>query len=98
MMAYHILMSNSKDTFEKDIRDMLARAQKLADDLNALNQHAWILPLSNTIVFDKPSSHIVNKWQLATVRDTAHLMISPHGTQELIDEFLIDLKADIATR
>jgi glutamate/tyrosine decarboxylase-like PLP-dependent enzyme len=57
---------------------------------------------SNTLYFKKPSSAIVKKFSLATMRlitptgagDYAHAVIMPHVTGRVIEEFLADLEAD----
>lgn len=57
---------------------------------------------SNTVYFRKPSHRVVRKYTLATVRATqqgkidayAHVVVMPHATQEVLDEFLSDLAAD----
>lgn len=56
-------------------------------------------PLSNTIYFRKPSDDLVKKYSLATMHlDTvfgneafAHIVVMPHVTHDVLDEFLSDL-------
>jgi len=58
--------------------------------------------LSNTLYFRKPSPVIIKKYSLATMNLTtaagtegyAHVVIMPHVTDRVIDEFLTDLEAD----
>jgi histidine decarboxylase len=59
--------------------------------------------LSNTVYFDKKfSDQVVDKWTLATVGGhggnkaaQAHVVVMPHASKPLLDQFLNDLDADI---
>ena len=59
--------------------------------------------LSNTIFFKKPHDQIVKKYSLATMHienesgeqeDFAHVVVMPHASRKVLDEFLHDLKKD----
>jgi histidine decarboxylase len=62
--------------------------------------------LSNTIYFRKPGNQIVNKYSLATmhlededgIQEFAHVVVMPHVTRKVIDEFLTDLNNDRTIR
>ncbi len=56
--------------------------------------------MSNTIYFRHPGDAIVKKYSLATMhltidrepQDYAHVIVMPHVTQEVMNEFLIDIE------
>ncbi len=56
-------------------------------------------PLSNTIYFRKPAERLINKYSLATMQltrkqkklDFAHVVIMPHVSNAILNEFLTDL-------
>lgn len=83
----------------EDVKAMLDNTQYL---LKALQAHfAHLLPrrvceASNIIFFKQPARWIVNKYSLATMKldgvDFAHVVVMPHVTQSVIDEFLSDLE------
>ncbi len=82
-----------------DVKVMLDNSQYL---LKALQMHfPRLLPrrvneASNIIFFKQPAPWIVDKYSLATMKlagvDFAHVVVMPHVTQSVIDEFLSDLE------
>lgn len=58
--------------------------------------------LSNTVYFRQPSSHMVQKYSLATMRlqvtgqvqDFAHVVVMPHVSRAVLDGFISDLVAE----
>ncbi|PRQ07868.1 pyridoxal-dependent decarboxylase [Enhygromyxa salina] len=61
-------------------------------------------PLSNTIYFRQPSEEIVDAYTLATMtiahegkrEPHAHVIVMPHATREILDNFLTDLEHERA--
>jgi len=53
---------------------------------------AWVNPYSNIIIIKRPSEEIIQKWQLAPQGDDAHIIIMPHTTTEMVDEFVGELE------
>lgn len=46
---------------------------------------------SNIVTFDIPTKEIIDKWQLATKNDRAHVVVMQHVTREIIDLFISDI-------
>lgn len=61
-----------------------------ANGLKAYNNYG-----SNIIWFPKPSKEMIEKWQLATEGDYSHVVIMPHVTKEMIDQFVKEYNDDI---
>lgn len=62
------------------------------EEFNKLKLNAWRNEYSTTVVFKRPAMEIVRKWQLASLKDIAHLVVMPHVTREWIKRFLKDLQ------
>lgn len=77
--------------FQKDIENCLMLAEYLVDKI----PNAWRNHNSFTVVLDRPSDSLVNKWQLAVQGDIAHVIIMQHITKKQIDLFIEDYLKDI---
>lgn len=77
------------------IRQMVSECFDVADYAVKLlcraGRNAWRHKNSITVVFDRPTSEIISRWQLAVYGETAHLITMPHVTCEQIDRFVADL-------
>jgi histidine decarboxylase len=51
---------------------------------------------SNIIWFKKPSRELIEKWQLATEGDYSHIVVMPHVTKEMVDQFIKEYNDDMA--
>ena len=60
--------------------------------------------LSNIVYFRSPSDRIIQKYSLATmhltingqIHDYAHVVVMPHVSTQILEEFMQDLKADLS--
>lgn len=77
--------------FKRDAVLCLENAVYLKESLNDLGKPCLLNEHSNILVFEKPSEKICKKWQLSTVGEKAHVVVMPHVTKDLIDNFLKDL-------
>jgi histidine decarboxylase len=77
------------------MREMVHTCFEVADyaiwRLKEIGFDAWRHRNSVTVVFQRPCSDLVTKWQLAVNNDIAHLIAMPHVTRQLIDRFVEDL-------
>lgn len=83
----HIIDAKGKEGFKKDVACCIALAEYLTERLPS----AWRNQNSLTVVFPKPSEEIITKWQLATSNDISHVVVLPHVTTQMIDEFIEDI-------
>ena len=81
------------DGFKKIIPNCLTMADYAIERLNKLDYHAWRHPYSNTVVFDRPSSSVTQRWQLACQGNISHLITMPHVTTAQIDRLVDDISA-----
>jgi histidine decarboxylase len=63
------------------------------EKLRALGIPAWRHANSVTVVFPRPPKPVMEKWIIAPKDDIAHLIVMPHVTRGIIDEFAADLAA-----
>ena len=77
------------ETRAKNCLNLAEKAVKIFKDEEIT---VWRNEVSPIIVFEKPSEKIIHKWQLATYKDIAHLVIMPHITEKMIKRFVRDIK------
>jgi histidine decarboxylase len=86
----HIIDQKGLEGFRTDIETCLTNAEYLTESL----PNAWRNQNSITVVFPKPSSKIIYKWQLAIHDDIAHVVVMPHVTKDVLDLFIADMLED----
>lgn len=95
--------------FESDILKCIENAEYMIHKMSAAYMPAWRNQNSITVVMDKPSPHVVDKWQLATQtrmvskvehqhelvhhHKIAHAIILPHVTKKKINRFVKEYKS-----
>jgi histidine decarboxylase len=86
------------------LHGMRARAQhclRLAaytkQRLEEMGWPVWANPDTITLLIKTPSKPVVERWQLATTKEWSHVICMPGVTQTQIDQFLSELRAEMAT-
>jgi histidine decarboxylase len=79
--------------FKHIVPTCLAVADYAIAQLNGLGRNAWRYPYANTVVFDRPSSAVTQRWQLACQGSLSHLIAMPHVTPAQIDRLVADIQA-----
>ena len=76
-------------------REMVVRCLKMADyaidRLREKDIDAWRNNNSVTVVFPRPATPVLEKWQIAVFRDIGHMITMPHVTRDLVDELVGDI-------
>ncbi len=80
--------------FRARVKACLEMADYAISRLRAVGKRPWRHRDSITVVFERPSEAIVQKWQLAAHHDLAHIITVPHVTRERVDRFVADLATD----
>ena len=78
------------DGFRELVAEMLAVAEYAVERFNERGVPAWRNKNSVTVVFPRPPSEVLRKWQIAPLGDIAHIITMPHVTREMINEFVDD--------
>lgn len=86
----YIIQEKGMDGFREDVH----RCVNLAEYLEEALPNAWRNQNSITVVFPRPSTALIEKWQLATEGDISHAIVMPHVTKEKLDQFIVEYKAD----
>ncbi|OHB66318.1 MAG: histidine decarboxylase [Planctomycetes bacterium RBG_13_63_9] len=94
LFLWYAIRTVGMEGFRRRIRHCFEVADYAVDRLKQVGRRAWRHRNSVTVVFDRPSVGIINKWQLAVQYDTAHLITMPHVTGNLIDRLVADVVAD----
>lgn len=92
LFLHHMIQQKGYTGFRKDILDCIDNAEYLLQAMHDNNIPAWRNNNSITVVFDRPSQAIVEKWQLASQKQLSHVVVMPHVTRPRLDSFLRDLK------
>jgi len=91
IFLWYALKTHGPEHFKLMVQQCFDLADYAISELKHIGQNAWRNPFSTTVVFNYPSVNIINKWQLASYQDIAHLIIMPHVTKEWVDRFIADL-------
>ncbi len=100
---YYFTTPPAQKRLVRDAGRMLENAAYLFDQLNSKFPELQAVrsnPLSNTVYFRHPGDEVVRKYSLATMHldvdgqavRYAHVVVMPHVSQTILDEFLSDLK------
>jgi histidine decarboxylase len=95
LMLWYAFKTVGLDGFRRRVASCFEVADYAIGRLKELGRHPWRHRFSNTVVFDRPSEAIVNRWQLAVKREIAHLLIMPHVDQARVDRFVDELAKEI---
>ena len=90
LMMWYALRERGREGFGEIVAGCLDAAEYAVTRFNDSGIEAWRNENSVTVVFPKPSDHVVRKWQLAPYEGIAHLIAMPHVTREIIDAVVDD--------
>ena len=94
LILWYALKSAGKEGMRQKAMRCLEVAEYCETKLNSIDVPAWRNPQSLTVVFPRPSEHIIRKWSLAPNKDIAHIITVPHITEAIIDELVEDIRKD----
>jgi glutamate/tyrosine decarboxylase-like PLP-dependent enzyme len=106
---YYFTTASSLARQADDARLILGNAKYLFDQMRSRLPHLAPVranELSNTIYFRRPDDAIKKKYSLAAMKitvngkeeDYAHVVVMPHASRKVLDNFLTDLDADSTVR
>ena len=90
LMLWYRLRTLGPDGLRAMVRGCLDRAAYAVDQLNDRGIPAWRHANSITVVFPRPPKSIMEKWIIAPKKDIGHLIVMPHVSNAIIDEFISD--------
>lgn len=80
-----------KHLFETEARECVSKAAYLQLQLEKAGLSCSLNPYSTTVVFPKPQEATVQKWQLATLGNLAHVVVTQNHSYELLDRLIADI-------
>jgi histidine decarboxylase len=83
------------EVFREEALNCVENAEYLRDCLQKINYNPQLNKNSNIVTFTKPSKFLINKWQLSTMRDRAHVILMQHVTRETINRFIEDISSEL---
>lgn len=86
-------ISQRKDNFDKEVRDCMEKTIYFYKKLMFKGIPCAMNPFSPIVVFAKPEKEIIEKYQLATLGDEAHVVILQNHTYEILDTFISEIEA-----
>ena len=95
LYIWNVLIDKGISGLTQDANNTMNNAEYLLNQMKKNKISCFKNKLSSTIVFQKPSKKIIDKWQLACTGDIAHVVIMPSVSIKKIDLFLEDLKNDL---
>ncbi len=81
-----------KDGFKKVIQHCYKMTEYLLKRFQDISWKAWVNKNSNTVIFESPANTVVEKWVISKVGKWSHIVVMPHFSYSLVDEFIDDIK------
>lgn len=92
LFLWYAINNKGKDGFKKMCQHCLGIADYAISQLTTIGIKAWRHPNSITVVFPREAENVLEKWQIATQKEIAHIVTMPHVKTSHIDRFINDLK------
>lgn len=90
LMLWHRLRTLGEEGLRAMVCGCLERAEGAVRKLRAHGIDAWRHENSVTVVFPRPPQAVMEKWIIAPRKDIGHLIVMPHVSEAMIDEFVTD--------
>ncbi|WP_050026995.1 histidine decarboxylase [Verrucomicrobium sp. BvORR034] len=90
LFLWHRLRTLRPEGIKDLVHRCLELSQYAVEKLNASGIPAWRHKNSVTVVFPRPPASVMSKWIIAPMKDIGHMIVMPHVTQAIIDEFVAD--------
>lgn len=92
IFLWYLFKKQGLDGLKKRVNHALEITGYALSRLKEMGINAWRNPNAITIVLPETSDRVKEKWQLATAGGKTHLICMPGISQDLVDEFIQDLK------
>ena len=90
LMLWYAINHHGEEVWRETVRGMLDTAEYAVQRFNEHGISAWQHRNSPTVVFDRPSQEVFDKWQIAPEHEVAHIITMPHVDFETIDRLVAD--------
>ena len=90
LMLWYAINRYGAEVWRETVRGMLNTAEYAVQRFNEHGIHAWRHQNSPTVVFDRPSQEVFDRWQIAPEGEVAHIITMPHVDFQTIDQLVDD--------
>ena len=90
LMLWYAINRHGEDGWRETVRGMLDTAEYAVQRFNEHGINAWRHQNSPTVVFDRPSQEVFDRWQIAPEGEVAHIITMPHVDFATIDQLVAD--------
>jgi histidine decarboxylase len=97
MILWHYFATNGLNGVQQEVNSCLKLTTYALEQITKLGVSAHCNGVSPIVYFKKPSDKLCHNWELAIYHGIAHIVILPHVKKILIDQFVNELKLDIAS-
>ncbi len=91
LFLWYAIRTIGVDGFRREVAECLEKAAYATDRFHAAGIEAWRNPWSITVVFERPPSAVLEKWQIAVQNQWAHIVVTTTITREQIDRLIEDI-------
>jgi histidine decarboxylase len=98
LLLWYAIHTLGKQGITQIVSDSIARADYAIDTFRQVGIECWRNKNSITVVMPRPSSEVLDKWQIAPYRDIGHIITLPHVTEAIIQEVADDMRKYPATK
>ena len=95
LILWYAIKTRGNEGLAEEAAFCIQNAQYLFQRLTLMNYPRLLNDFSNTVVFQKPSELLVKKWQLATQKNWAHMVVMQNIDKQKIDTFIDELGFEI---
>lgn len=92
LILWYALKRHGVDGFKQMVARCLENTEYALKRFHEVGIKAWRNPHSITVVFPKPREELITKWELASYKDIAHMIIMPHISKGIIDRVAESLR------
>ena len=90
LVLWHRMRTLGEQGMREIVQGCLERAEMAVQRLQAHGVPAWRHVNSITVVFPRPPKSMMEKWIIAPKKDIGHLIVMPHVTAAMLEEFITD--------
>ena len=90
LMLWYAINRYDEHEWRETVGGMLDTAEYAVKRFNEHGINAWRHRNSPTVVFDRPSQEVFDRWQIAPEGEVAHIITMPHVDFQTIDRLVYD--------
>ena len=93
LIFWYAIRTIGREGFRREVAECQRKAEYAIEELRKIGVEAWRNRFALTVVFPRPPTFVLEKWQIAVHGDRAHIIMMQTITKEQIDELVSDIAA-----